>query len=94
MTSIVQQTTTTTTTNPVPSGMNSTVEEPKQMDSTAIDSTTHTVEVDDNADDALISHSSFDTMELKENLLRGIVSPNSIASSVLCNPTILLYSKN
>ena len=83
MTSIVQQqNTTTTTTNPVPSGMNSTVEEPKQMDSTTIDSTTHTVEVDDNADDALISHSSFDTMELKENLLRGIVSTTKFTSVV------------
>ena len=73
MTSKVQQKKTTPTTNPIPYiGMNST-EEPKQMDSTAIESTTHTrttcmeVKADAGADDRSIPH--FDTIELKENLV-------------------------
>ena len=70
MTSKVQQKKTTPTTNPIPYiGMNST-EEPKQMDSTAIESTTHTrttcMEVKAAAAE-LIPH--FDTIELKENLV-------------------------
>ena len=70
MTSKVQQKKTTPTTNPIPHiGMNST-EEPKQMDSTAIESTTHTrttcMEVKAAAAE-LIPH--FDTIELKENLV-------------------------